>query len=43
LIAIDAQLKLSRKIAAERFEDTQELGRFLVYTGTEFAGIGIII
>jgi sulfate adenylyltransferase subunit 1 len=43
LIAIDAQLKLSRKIAAERFEDTQELGRFLVYTGTKFAGIGIII
>jgi len=43
LIAIDAQLKLSRKIAAERFDDTQELGRFLVYTGTEFAGIGIII
>ncbi len=42
LNAIDAELVLDRKIPAESFMETRELGRFTLYSGKEFAGIGII-
>ncbi|MGC8622564.1 MAG: GTP-binding protein [Candidatus Micrarchaeia archaeon] len=41
--ALDAELKLFGKIPAEKFEDTQELGRFALYANKNFAGIGIIV
>ncbi len=42
LNAIVAELKLARRIPAERFDETMELGRFVLYSGKDFAGIGII-
>jgi translation elongation factor EF-1alpha len=43
LNAVDAELSLMVKIPAERFDETRELGRFVVYSGKEFAGIGIVM
>ncbi len=43
LDAFEAELKLSKKIPAESFSETRELGRFVLYSGKEFAGMGIII
>jgi translation elongation factor EF-1alpha len=43
LNAIDAELELSKKIPAESFSSTRELGRFVLYSGKEFAGIGIVL
>ncbi|MCL4389226.1 MAG: GTP-binding protein [Candidatus Marsarchaeota archaeon] len=43
LSVIDAEVKLSKRIPAERFEDTPELGRFVLYSGKEFAGIGTVL
>lgn len=42
LDAFEVELKLSKKIPAESFNDTRELGRFVLYSGKDFAGIGII-
>lgn len=42
LNAIDAELELDRRVPAESFVETRELGRFTLYSGNEFAGIGII-
>jgi bifunctional enzyme CysN/CysC/sulfate adenylyltransferase subunit 1 len=42
LNAIDAELELVKKIPAESFAETRELGRFVLYSGKEFAGIGIV-
>ncbi len=42
LTVVDAKLKLKSKIPAERFSETRELGRFVLYTGREFSGIGIV-
>lgn len=35
-------LELDRKVATDTFERTPEIGRFLLYTNKNFAGIGII-
>ncbi len=43
LDAVEAELRLARKIPAERYEDTKELGRFVLYNGKEFTGIGTIV
>jgi translation elongation factor EF-1alpha len=43
LSAIVAELKLSRAIPAESFSQTRELGRFVLYSGKEFAGMGIVL
>ncbi len=43
LDAVVAELKLSRAIPAESFSETKELGRFVLYSGKEFAGMGVII
>ncbi len=42
LNAIVAELKLADKIPAESFSRTKELGRFVLYSGKEFAGMGIV-
>ncbi|HUC38903.1 MAG TPA: GTP-binding protein [Candidatus Acidoferrum sp.] len=42
LSAVVAELKLSKKIPAERYDQTPELGRFVLYSGKSFAGIGIV-
>ena len=42
LDAYEAELKLSRRIPAESFDETRELGRFVLYSGKEFSGIGVI-
>lgn len=40
--AADAELRLDRKLAVERFDVLKELGRFVMYRGNKFIGIGII-
>lgn len=40
--AANVELLLSGKVPSEPFDDTPELGRFVLYDGNEFAGIGII-
>lgn len=42
LNAADMELKLSKEIVAEPFDTSTELGRFVVYEGKEFVGLGII-
>ena len=42
LNAVDAEVKLERKLPIEEFETTMELGRFVLYSNGEFAGIGIV-
>ncbi|MDE1860333.1 MAG: 50S ribosome-binding GTPase [Candidatus Micrarchaeota archaeon] len=42
LNAADVNIKLGKKIQAEPFTDSRELGRFVLYEGSKFAGIGII-
>lgn len=42
LNAADVTITLESKISAEPYENSKELGRFIVYEGSEFAGIGII-
>ena len=42
LNAVDAEVKFERKLPVEEFETTKELGRFVLYSDNEFAGIGII-
>jgi small GTP-binding protein len=42
LNAVDAEIVLESKIPAESFTETRELGRFTLYSGKEFSGIGII-
>ena len=42
LNAVLAELKLSQKIPAERFSETRELGRFVLYSGKAFAGMGVV-
>ncbi len=42
LTAVEATLKLKSKIPAESFSETKELGRFVLYSGREFSGIGTI-
>ncbi len=42
LNAIIAQFKLERKIPAESYDETKELGRFVLYSKGKFAGIGVI-
>ena len=43
LNAIEAEIELMQKIPVEEFETTKELGRFVLYNGNEFTGIGTII
>ena len=43
LEAFEAELKLSRKIPAESFGKTRELGRFVLYSDGKFAGIGTVL
>lgn len=40
--AIDADVSFERKLPVERFEETKELGRFVLYSNKDFAGIGTI-
>jgi translation elongation factor EF-1alpha len=42
LNAVDAELRLEKKLPVEEFETTKELGRFVLYNGNEFVGIGVI-
>ena len=42
LDAVEAEIKLDRKLPFESYDKTQELGRFLLYNKGEFAGIGTI-
>ena len=42
LNAIVAELKLATKIPVESFSQTRELGRFVLYSGKEFAGMGVV-
>ncbi len=42
LNAANVRLSLGESIAAEPFSKTMELGRFVLYSNREFAGIGII-
>ncbi|VVB76719.1 Elongation factor 1-alpha [uncultured archaeon] len=42
LEAVDAEVRLARKIPIEGYDVTRELGRFVLYSGKKFAGIGII-
>ena len=42
LEAVEAELKLERKLPFESHSKTEELGRFLLYSGNEFAGIGTV-
>ena len=42
LNAIDAQVRFERRLPVERFEETKELGRFVLYSKKDFAGIGTI-
>ncbi len=42
LEAVDAKVQLVRKIPIEDYNITRELGRFVLYSGKEFAGIGVI-
>jgi small GTP-binding protein len=42
LDAIEADIELERKLPFESYERTEELGRFLLYSRGEFAGIGIV-
>ncbi len=43
LDAVEAELLLSRKLPVERYKDTKELGRFVLYSGKEFVGIGTVV
>ncbi|HIH50376.1 TPA: hypothetical protein HA291_02870, partial [Candidatus Micrarchaeota archaeon] len=40
--AVEAELKLEKKLPFESHSKTEELGRFLIYSGREFAGIGTV-
>ena len=42
LEAVEAEPKLERKLPFESHSKTEELGRFLLYSGSEFAGIGTV-
>ncbi|MGI0141963.1 MAG: GTP-binding protein [Candidatus Micrarchaeales archaeon] len=42
LNAIRARISLKNSIPMEKFEKTKELGRFVVYNGKTFAGIGVV-
>lgn len=42
LNAANVDISLSKEINAEPFDVSQDLGRFVLYEGKEFAGIGII-
>ncbi len=42
LNAINAELTLEKKVPIEEFETTKELGRFVLYSENEFAGIGTV-
>ncbi len=42
LNAVRAELRLARKIPVERFDKAMELGRFVMYNGNKFIGIGIV-
>lgn len=37
-----AQIILEKKVAAAKFEDIEELGRFTIYSNNKFVGIGIL-
>ncbi|MCW6160297.1 MAG: GTP-binding protein [Candidatus Micrarchaeales archaeon] len=43
LNAVEAEIQLDKKLPVEEFETTKELGRFVLYSGKEFMGIGTII
>lgn len=43
LSALEAELELAKKIPAEKFDETKELGRLAIYSDDVFSGIGIII
>ncbi len=43
LNAIEAEIELEQKLPVEEFETTKELGRFVLYSGNEFTGIGTIL
>ena len=40
--AARAEVRLSKKIPAESFSTTRELGRFVIYSRNEFVGMGIV-
>ena len=40
--AANVRLKLGDKIPSESFDETPELGRFVLYDGNDFAGIGTV-
>ncbi len=42
LEAVEAELRLERRLPHESYYKTKELGRFTLYSGNKFAGIGII-
>ena len=41
LEAVEAEVRLARKVPVESYETTRELGRFVLYSDNKFAGIGI--
>lgn len=41
--AVEAEVKLAKEVAVERYDITRELGRFAFYKGSELKGIGIVI
>ncbi len=42
LEAVNAEILISRKIPVENYDVTRELGRFILYSGGAFCGIGIV-
>jgi sulfate adenylyltransferase subunit 1 (EFTu-like GTPase family) len=42
LDAVEAEVRLSRRVPVENYDVTRELGRFVLYTGNAFAGIGTL-
>ncbi|MDE1851662.1 MAG: 50S ribosome-binding GTPase [Candidatus Micrarchaeota archaeon] len=42
LNAANVELRLSKEVVAEPFDTSAELGRFVVYEGREFVGLGIV-
>lgn len=42
LDAVEARILLERRVPVEPYSITRELGRFVLYSGSEFAGIGTV-
>lgn len=42
LEAVEAEIRLKKRIPVENYNKTKELGRFVLYDGDDFSGIGIV-